>query len=527
MEEPRPQPQESFAHRHHHSAENIITLLEWLLVAFILALVFQGFAIQAFQIPTGSMAETLRGDHYQLRCCRCGHLFDTGKESVSLGRPQCPNCNYFQLQHYKCLDCEKIFISKKDKCPDCKSPYIQNIINDTKNGDRIFVLKCIYQFSEPKRWDVVVFKNPTSPSENYIKRLVGLPNETVQLIHGDLYIDGTITRKPANVQKELWMPIFVQDYQPLDAQPFFDDQIEQGLDTHNIAWVRPFDNEQDAQWDLQPARYTLNDPSLKRHVITFKTKNPDDFKASYAYNDSSGYGHQPTCSDLMITFTAKCLSPDGSVGASLEKYGTIYSAQVRFSGSLVFSKTVDGVTTQLGRPMLTTGIKPGEFEQFEFANVDQQLVLRWGSKRFTYDLSKDTSFVVQDAFSENPPTVRIFASGLVDLRHIGLYRDIFYRGKEGSVLRATEDKPFTLEEDQFFVCGDNSNNSSDGRLWSVKGTGNNGRRFRTGTVPRDYLMGKAVMVYWSQAFKPAKNFPPMIPNFRNIKVIYGGSEEQY
>ncbi|MBC8377824.1 MAG: signal peptidase I, partial [Planctomycetes bacterium] len=273
MEEPRPQPHESFAHRHHHSAENLVTLLEWLLVAFILALVFQGFAIQAFQIPTGSMAETLRGAHYQMRCLRCGYLFDSGSESIGydLDRPQCPSCNYFQPPH---------------------------ALGEVKNGDRIFVIKCIYQLFEPQRWDVVVFKNPTFPAENYIKRLVALPGEMVQLVHGDLYIDGKIARKPVNVQKELWMPIFIQDYQPLGAQDFFDDQIEQGQDAHNTVWIPPFVNDEESQWDLQPARYMLNDSSLKQHTLRFQTNNPSVFKASYAYNDSSGYGNQPICSDL-------------------------------------------------------------------------------------------------------------------------------------------------------------------------------------------------------------------------------------
>ncbi|MBL7215913.1 MAG: signal peptidase I [Phycisphaerae bacterium] len=509
MEEQQSQPYESFAHRHHHSAENVVTLLEWLLVAFILALVFQGFAVQAFQIPTGSMAETLRGAHHQFRCFRCGYAFDTGKDSYTLDRPQCPNCNYFQPPH---------------------------AIGSPKNGDRIFVLKCIYAFFEPKHWDVVVFKNPTNPRDNFIKRLVALPGETIQLINGDLFIDGKIMRKPLNVQKELWMPIFVQDFQPLDACDNFDEPIRHGQDTHNTVWMRPFKNENGSEWDLQPTRYSLDDVSDKQHFISFQTDNPNEFRASYAYNNSSGYGYRPVCSDLMITFFAKGQSPDGCIGASLEKYGVIYSAQVNFAGSLLFTKTVDGVATELGRPTLTGGIKPGIFEKFEFANVDQQLVLRWGQKRFSYDLSKDISFRTQDASDESPPTIKIFASGPTEIRHIALYRDIFYVGKEEPALRATVDKPFTLDVDQFFVCGDNCNNSSDARLWSVEGIGNNGKTYRTGTVPREYMMGKAVLVYWSQAFRPptpkwaskwVPKFPPMIPNLSNIKVIYGGSEQLY
>ena len=43
------------------------------------------------------------------------------------------------------------------------------------NGDRILVDKLVYDFAEPRRWDVVVFKYPEDGKTNYIKRLVGLP----------------------------------------------------------------------------------------------------------------------------------------------------------------------------------------------------------------------------------------------------------------------------------------------------------------------------------------------------------------
>ena len=54
-------------------------------------------------------------------------------------------------------------------------------------GDRILVHKYIYQVSEPRRWDVVVFKAPQDPNTNYIKRLIGLPNESIRLLDGNVY----------------------------------------------------------------------------------------------------------------------------------------------------------------------------------------------------------------------------------------------------------------------------------------------------------------------------------------------------
>ncbi|MCI0499755.1 MAG: signal peptidase I [Planctomycetales bacterium] len=500
MEETRPQPYESLAHRHQHTVEGVVTLLDWLLVAFILALLFQGFAMQAFQIPTGSMAETLRGAHYHLRCLRCGHAFDVGSDLMEFGRPWCGNCDYYQ------------------------PPYAAG---DLKNGDRIFVLKSIYQFYEPKRWDVVVFKNPTNPRDNYIKRLIGLPNETVQLIRGDVFIDGKIARKPANVQNELWIPIFLRDYQPLAAADLSNNSAGQEQNTPDGPSAMPFQNEQDSGWELKDAVFSLHDASGRRHTLSYVSANPHDFQAMCSYNDSSDNFGKPVVSDLMINFFARPGGTEGYIGASLEKYGVLYSARVEFGGSLVLTRTVNGVTTDLRLPMLIGRAEQGRFEKFEFACVDQLLVLRWGQKRLAYDLSGDAGFARQESSDEKPPRVQIFAAGPAQIRHVGLFRDIFYMGKEGYSLRATDETPFTLKDDQFFVCGDNSNNSLDGRLWPTKGIGNNGQTYDEGVVPRDYMMGKAVMVYWSQAFRPLPNFPPMIPNWGTIKVIYGGGEREY
>ena len=45
-----------------------------------------------------------------------------------------------------------------------------------------------YDFADPKRWDVVVFRFPGNGQMNYIKRLVGLPHETVRIDQGDIYV---------------------------------------------------------------------------------------------------------------------------------------------------------------------------------------------------------------------------------------------------------------------------------------------------------------------------------------------------
>jgi len=80
-------------------------------------------------------------------------------------------------------------------------------------GDRIFVSKYSYGFSKhsfpfspsftnnrffykkPKRGDLVVFKTPSDNRTDYIKRLIGLPGDTIQFINGDLYINQNIIQK--------------------------------------------------------------------------------------------------------------------------------------------------------------------------------------------------------------------------------------------------------------------------------------------------------------------------------------------
>lgn len=62
-------------------------------------------------------------------------------------------------------------------------------------GDRIIVNKITYRFSEPKRGDVMVFKYPLEPSRDYIKRVIGLPGETLEIKDSALYINGQVVEE--------------------------------------------------------------------------------------------------------------------------------------------------------------------------------------------------------------------------------------------------------------------------------------------------------------------------------------------
>ncbi len=59
------------------------------------------------------------------------------------------------------------------------------------NGQELLVNRLVYRLSSPQRGDVVVFlPNGNENSSYYVKRVVGLPGETIQIIDGYVYIDG-------------------------------------------------------------------------------------------------------------------------------------------------------------------------------------------------------------------------------------------------------------------------------------------------------------------------------------------------
>lgn len=60
------------------------------------------------------------------------------------------------------------------------------------DGDNLIVEKLSYRFNDPKRYDIIVFPYQYEENTYYIKRIIGLPGETVQVIDGYTYINGEL-----------------------------------------------------------------------------------------------------------------------------------------------------------------------------------------------------------------------------------------------------------------------------------------------------------------------------------------------
>ncbi len=509
-------------------AAEVAHTCEWLIIAFVLALTFRAFIMEAYRIPTGSMADTLKGAHFDLSCIQCGYHFDYGINEEPYTQAGFAS-DFHDSPSYIC------------RCPSCGYFQRAGQTNAPVAGDRILVLKCIYQFFEPQQWDVVVFKNPLEPNINYIKRLLARPGETIEIIDGDVYINGRISRKPEKVKNELLMPVYDNDYQPVNPEK---------ARFNGRPWQNPF-IDKDHHWHIDsndPTAFVLNGPDNRLSQLHYDASIGNDFRATYAYDEVRNYDEMPYCSDLMVRFYIRPDSQFWSVGVALSKYETNYRALIDSSGKM----TIESIVA--GEPRLLTFRNVSVAENstdtcVEFSNIDHELVLKYGEEKLTYDLGR----LPDDAGpreTEIQSQVSVLGSGKLSISHVAVFRDIHYTEIIRGVSSASEGQAVTLNKGEYFVAGDNSPESYDSRYWTRPGIGNNQKTYRKGIVPHEYLIGKAMFVYWPSGYEvplPEKTKEFLfkkslnnvlfqflyglsslncIPNYSQIRFIYGGKKEK-
>lgn len=190
--------------------------IESIVVAFVLAFLFRTFEAEAFVIPTGSMSPSLLGQHKDVECPECGFRYRTTASSEGEDRDRL-RAMLAQAPSFRAESLRRQIESLEvvgGMCPMCRNltpmrPDLPaGVLADTGidpeqieyqpsyPGDRILVNKYGFDFGDPERWDVVVFKYPGDGNMNYIKRLVGLPNEDLRVYLGDVFV------KPRDSEKE-------------------------------------------------------------------------------------------------------------------------------------------------------------------------------------------------------------------------------------------------------------------------------------------------------------------------------------
>jgi signal peptidase I len=186
------------------TSRNVRETFESIVIAFALAFLFRTFEAEAFVIPTGSMAPTLQGRHQNVECPMCKFPYrisasneinqQTETYFADVVSGTCPNCGYYASTNMELGQQAEEHREEQaqEYGRDVYVPFNMRALelgedSGSSNGDRILVSKYQYIFNEPERWDVFVFRYPHNSSRNYIKRLVGLPNESLMIHCGDIF----------------------------------------------------------------------------------------------------------------------------------------------------------------------------------------------------------------------------------------------------------------------------------------------------------------------------------------------------
>ncbi len=544
-----------------------------LIIAFVFAFVFRGFVIEAFVIPTGSMAPTLLGQHVSFVSPESGYRWDTDAWDKNNGVPLS-----VQGTRRAMTVTDPMTGARVGKELPLELGEKRKLIS----GDRIFVLKYLYSIFDPARFDVVVFKYPgptptaltAGEQENYIKRLIGLPNEEIALVDGDVFVrsvnaqalsdmaysDWTdsqwhVAQKSERVQRTLWMPVYDSRFVPLhperDLRRWF----------HSPWRGLKADGTKDTNWDIEDRQSYVYQGNSHTELV-WDTKNwPIDDR--YPYNelpDLPTRGPLPEVtrrpvfpvSDVRMAMGIEPMAAGLEVAALLDARGHRFKADIagtHISVSMKSDEDAQGdVWRELAAGELKTPLPVGKTTNLEVWFVDQtiqvwvdgKLVVKgayaWSpALRAEHATGRRAEDILAPVERGNPlaspgiyrkPEVRwVFNGAPVKLTRVELDRDIFYqpgiyntRARMGQPSKGTHpSQPCVLGKDHFFVCGDNSPNSLDARLWDAPDPWVAADIDATiGVVPRDLLIGKAFFVYFPGILKDRKLPVPDVGRMRFI-----------
>jgi signal peptidase I len=583
--------------------------VESIVIAFVLAFLFRTFEAEAFVIPTGSMAPTLMGRHKDVECPKCGYRYQVSASEEESDDPQiapvqcvagmCPMCKYV--------------LPMVPELPNVPERLAGQDIDRQRsyNGDRILVNKYIYAFSEPERWDVVVFKFPGDAKINYIKRLVGLPGETLRVYQGDLFIgdaqasnddDFQISAKPADKVLALRQLVHDTEYDPAElfeagwplrwnATPEESAggwQRETTIEGTNVRQRYTVDGGDDGEaW----IRYEHRVPEygVWRRLAQLEADMPPDQPVAFPDADRSGWQRRLITDanpyngrlgrndaerdgslkidpmrqglhwvgDLIVEADIEVEEPRGELLLDLVEAGRHFRCAINLANGEA-KLSAEGVADLATAK--TTIDSAGEY-RVAFANVDDQLLL-WIDGNLV-EFEDGTAYDVRTVFGDRhevlPQTsdddagdlapVGVGARGAkLAVTRLKVWRDIYYIADSSKYVRSNiisdfdggmfQDLPalparpdrwdlyssrrhveFRMKENQFFVMGDNSAESSDARLWSATSKG--------GTPGGDYLerrllIGKALCVYWPHSWHKVPGTPipfPFFPNFGDMRLV--------
>ena len=571
---------------------------EALTIALILAFLFKAFVIELYAIPTGSMASTLMGRHKDINCIVCGFPYQISASQESNDGSEAPR----PREHLP-----KVI---GGTCPQCQfTMYVgdDNLVGETYmsyGGDRIFVNKTLFSIRAPRRWHVTVFRYPASPQINYIKRLVGVENETVMLRNGQIFAkpDGgdsfEIQRKPMRVLLSLLRPVDDNNYvvpalhelgwktrwysdstnwqRSKDYKTFAGNTTESEA-SNSTSWLKfRYITATSDDWDqLIQGRLpeSAGTPQLVTDSLDYNssitnmehsrvqritevesflhngTRLQKGRRNSDRYNGAIGFNW---VGDLVIQCRLKVDHPDGVVSFRLVKGGVHFLCDIDFASAAAtfsipevpdFEPFSVSVPIRIGRP-----------HDVMFCHVDEEMRLMIDGReidtqgRGRYDaFSLDGSVLCRDrrptALDLEPAAIGLRGNTSVHVSNLKILRNMYYISNdagnldkcdllfspfqygfsENNIKRIlsspeywehfgkTRRTTFELGPGQFLMCGDNSAQSSDSRLWTTSGIPH--------YVDRELLIGEAILVFWPRGIRIPGTRLALIPNVSRMRWI--------
>ena len=563
------QPSAGFLQQHIPTAAAVRDGVHFVVEILVLVFLIITFEVQAFVIPTGSLAPTLLGRHKDVQCPQCDYTYQIS----AAGEVDSGSGTSLGIGH----------LMQQSTCPMCRFPTDIGPGNPQGEdypsfaGERILVSRFAYEFADPQRWDIAPFKYPGDATVNYIKRLVGKPNETVRIHHGDLLVrkagepEFHIARKPPEKVFTMAQPVHDNDYvvaeiiqrgwparwgpEPApdsapggwvtseDYRRFRIDGSRQGEMWLRYRHIVPSDGD---WWNLQAGKLPDGAEPKPQLIADFCAYNSGRMRQDVADGapKMEGVGLH-WVGDLTVACTMDVQSKTGEVVLELVEGGRRMQCRIDVaSGSARLS--IDGLTSY--NPQATTSVVGPGSHEIRFANVDDRLLL-WVDGRLV-EFSTPTEYPYDAKANLRPREEDLSPVGIasrgVSLRidHLKIFRDVYYIaniGKDPSILTdfafdfghrsaygvaeflsnpdgwdaflVRPPKEFALGPDQFLALGDNSPRSKDSRLWNDDGFEH--------YVSRDLLLGKALLVIWphSPVTIPGTSIPclPNVPNDRPVR----------
>jgi len=554
-------------------ASPVVETMQQLIIAFVLAMTFRGFVAEGFVIPTGSMAPTLAGRHLHITSSSTGTVFKSGLEASSVG-PAGPDL-------FRRLIDPNLESVTPDKLRDTNNyMYPGSAVYDsegqltTRLGDRIFVFKLLYPFFEPARWDVVVFKNPTNPigdSQNFIKRLIGLPGETIWLADGDVFTKRDdddpyqVQRKPDFVQRAVWQPVHDTDAVVVDERSFMRQYGATGRPKPTSPWSG-------AGWSQDGRSLVCTSTggaTLAWNEQRFPITDWNHYNALNAGIQNSQRLRLSIwpVSDVRIaaTITRDDAALDSRLILSARRHEFVF--ELDETTARISMRLADADDDDSARRVETAIDLPpaGAPMNVEFWHVDQQLVIFMNDERvlsMTYDWTAeermryatgllDPRITMDDIFDRirradeslhsyrnttdmpllSPDLEWKFAGTPVRLQRVRVDRDLAYQYVGPSFMRAATtvrhaaygthpEVPAELGPEHFMMAGDNSPASSDSRMWGdphpITAAQVDDAAF---LVHRTLLLGKAWVVYFPSPQPRVPGGAKIIPDVGSVRFV--------